>query len=87
MHNIFLVSLVELGIVGFLFFFVIICNAAIRSIKFVFSSDEKYFFTLMFIPLFFAANKTPYYFLNAVSWVVIIYFLTPKRFKFTTNIK
>ena len=86
-HNIFLVSLVELGIVGFLFFFVIICNAAIRSIKFVFSSDEKYFFTLMFIPLFFAANKTPYYFLNAVSWVVVIYFLTPKRFKFITIIK
>ena len=79
--------LVELGIVGFLFFFVIICNAAIRSIKFVFSSDEKYFFTLMFIPLFFAANKTPYYFLNAVSWVVVIYFLTPKRFKFITIIK
>ena len=81
-HNIFLVSLVELGVLCFLFFLVVMGNAAMKSLRFVFSFDEKYFFTLMFVPLFFAANKTPYYFLNAVSWMVIIYFLIPKRIKF-----
>lgn len=81
-HNIFLVSLVELGVLCFLFFLVVMGNAAMKSLRFVFSFDEKYFFTLMFVPLFFAANKTPYYFLNAVSWMVIIYFLIPKRLKF-----
>lgn len=72
-HNIFLVALVELGVAGFLFFVVVFSACIAMSVHGLRTGGTTFFFSLLFIGVLFQALKTPYYFLNAVSWAVIIF--------------
>lgn len=77
-HQIFLNMGVELGLAGmlcFLFYFIF------GLYKYVFSSRTKRkdgLYELLFIGVWLQASKTPFFFLNAVSWSVIIEALIPE---------
>lgn len=72
-HNIFLSAAVELGAFGLLFFLVAFLFGCLMTLTKLSDRGIAFFFSLMFIATWFQAIKTPYYFLNGVSWAVIIF--------------
>lgn len=70
-HNIFLSSLIELGGLGFFIFF---AGFSYFLIYAIFCKNHiDLFFSMIGVAFWFAALKTPYYFLNSISWAVFVF--------------
>lgn len=72
-HNIFLSAAVELGAFGLLFFLVAFLSGCLMTLTKFSDRGIAFFFVLMFIATWFQAIKTPYYFLNGISWAIMIF--------------
>lgn len=72
-HNIFTSSLIELGFLGFAFFACFFLYAGFLALRSLFSSGTPTFFGIMLLAFSLQAMKTPYYFLNGISWALIIF--------------
>ena len=72
-HNIFLSSALELGALGLLFFSVAFISGCLMTLTKFSNKGIAFFFVLMFIATWLQAIKTPYYFLNGISWAVMIF--------------
>ncbi len=84
-HNIFLSSALELGGLGFLFFLFAFISTGFMAIRRFTSSGITFLFVLLSIAVWFQAFKTPYYFLNGVSWAVMIFAFISNNRGFGTN--
>lgn len=72
-HNIFLSSALELGALGLVFFLSAAILGCLMSFRNFSGTGIEFFFVLMFVATWFQSIKTPYYFLNGISWAVIIF--------------
>jgi O-antigen ligase len=70
-HNIFYSSIIELGILGALYFIVVFSYAGFYSFKAYVYKKENIWILFFFICFFLAAIRTPFYLLAAMPWFVI----------------
>lgn len=71
-HNIFFSSILEFGIVGFLFFFFSISLAGIAVVRAVVAARGGELLLGLFLVFILTALKTPFYFLNGISWTLVL---------------
>lgn len=71
-HNIFFLSLIELGFFGFLFFSVVISFSGFSAVRGFLWDKRSVFFLLYYVCFLLAVTRTPFFFLSAMPWFVLI---------------
>ncbi|MFB9146802.1 O-antigen ligase family protein [Halomonas alkalicola] len=71
-HNIIFLSLIELGFLGSFYFLIILAVSGYYSLRLALSSRSNIWLFLFYVCFCLAAFRTPFYFLAAMPWFVII---------------